>query len=95
MSINYPWICLNFLYGILVSCWNMLGSETLTKTGYRKGFRSFKISSRKFPKRATNYINSLSFYNLYNSLLINSSLFCVHSKQLTALSSKEKTTLAE
>jgi len=68
-----------------------MGSESLSKAGYPEGFRSFQNSFKKLPKMATNYINSLSFDSVYNSLLINLFLFCAQSKLLTALSSKAKT----
>jgi hypothetical protein len=51
ISINYPRICLNFLCGIFVSCWNILGSKSLLKTGYPESFRSFQNSFQKIPEK--------------------------------------------
>jgi len=51
MSLNYTWIYLNFLYGILVSCWNITSSESVSKTSYPEGFRSFQNSFKKIPEK--------------------------------------------
>ena len=90
MSINYTWICLNFLYGILVSCWNILGSESVSKTSYPEGFHCFQNSFKKIPEKG-HKLYKLPFLPSYNSLIINYSIYCAQSKRLTALSSKAKT----